>query len=153
MHKTLSLSEYVKRRNGVAMGAKYSMRNMLFRSFGASSFAIFWHYWNPIWGYYLSRYVMDPIRLTLPRWCAVICTFSVSGFLHDFAVSLVKWQIIFIFTPWFAAMGLIVVITEYCRFSYRSVPWLVRALINILIIVSSFCFIKMIDDYHFLNLM
>lgn len=149
MRSHLSLSEYVKRRNGVAMGAKGSLRNMLSRALGAGSFPIFWHYWNPIWGYYLSRYVMEPIRFILPRWCAVICTFSVSGFLHDVAVSLVKWKIIFIFTPWFAGMGLLVICSEYWRFSYHSKPWLVRALINAFIIGSSFFIVKLIARYCF----
>lgn len=41
MRSTLSLSQYVKKRNGVPLGASHSMRNMLSRSFGAKSFPIF----------------------------------------------------------------------------------------------------------------
>ncbi len=71
------------------------MRNMLSRSLGARSFAIFWHYWNPIWGYYLSRYVMRPLRRFLPLSFATFITFVVSGALHDLVVSIVKWKAVF----------------------------------------------------------
>lgn len=54
MRRTISLSEYVKKRNGVALGTFGSMGNMLKRSLGANSFYLFWQYWNPIWDYYLS---------------------------------------------------------------------------------------------------
>ncbi len=55
MPRDLSLADYVQRRNGVALGARRSMRNMLWRSLGAGSFAKFWHYWNPIWGLLLGQ--------------------------------------------------------------------------------------------------
>lgn len=134
MQKTVSLSNYVKKRNGVALGAKRSMRNMLSRSLGASSFPVFWHYWNPIWGYYLSRNVMKPLCLFVPIWLAVFFTFLVSGALHDLAVSLVKREIVLFFTPWFGLMGVLVVVSKKFAISYGSFPWLVRAAINILVI-------------------
>ena len=65
MDNSLSLSQNVRKRNGVPLGDRRSMRNMLYRSLGAKSFAVFWRYWNPIWGYYLSRNVMRPLK-TLP---------------------------------------------------------------------------------------
>ena len=55
--KKYSLAEYVKYRNGVSLGAKGSLVNMLKNSFGAGSFRQFWKYWNPIWGYYLFKYI------------------------------------------------------------------------------------------------
>ena len=90
MHRSITLSEYVKKRNGVALGASGSMTNMLKRSLGANSFYLFWQYWNPIWGYYLSRKVMKPLSDFLPIWLAIILTFAVSGGLHDLAVTMVK---------------------------------------------------------------
>ena len=48
--KSLTLSQYVKFRNGVPLGDSQSLSNMLHRSLGAASFAEFWQYWNPIWG-------------------------------------------------------------------------------------------------------
>jgi hypothetical protein len=58
--QNLTLSQYVHRRNGVPLGDAKSLPNMLHRSFGAASFAAFWQYWNPIWGYGLGKYVYTP---------------------------------------------------------------------------------------------
>lgn len=134
MQNTVSLSEYVKRRNGVALGGSHSMRNMLLRAFGASSFPVFWHYWNPVWGYYLSRNVMKPLSSFMPKGLAVLLTFIASGAVHDVAVSLIKWKTIVFFTPWFALMGVAVILSQYGAVSYRAYPWGIRAVINALII-------------------
>ena len=130
MQKAVSLAKYVKKRNGVALGAPGSMRNMFQRALGAGSFAQFWRYWNPIWGYYLSRNIMKPASYFFPVWLAVLVTFAVSGALHDIAVSVVKWQFIFFFTPWFVFIGLMVVITKSLNVTYGGLPWGVRAFIN-----------------------
>ena len=137
MHRTITLSEYVKKRNGVALGAPGSMTNMLKRSLGASSFYLFWQYWNPIWGYYLSRKIMKPLSELLPLWLAIILTFAVSGALHDLAITLVKWQLTFFFTPWFSLMGIIVLVTKKFAISYGEYHWLIRALINLSLIAVS----------------
>ncbi len=131
MHRTISLSEYVKKRNGVALGAPGSMTNMLKRSLGANSFYVFWQYWNPIWGYYLARKIMKPLSQIFPLWLAIICTFAVSGALHDLAVALVRWKVTFFFTPWFTLMSFIVLATKKFGVSYREHHWLIRASINI----------------------
>ena len=138
MRKRASLSEYVKIRNGVPLGAKHSLRNMLHRSFGAGSFAKFWNYWNPIWGFYLSRLVMKPVKAFAPTWIAVLVTFVISGSLHDLAISLFYQNIYFLFTPWFGLIGLVVVFTEKFNISYAGYSWGVRALTNSFFIVSSF---------------
>ncbi|WP_286265964.1 acyltransferase [Thalassotalea atypica] len=135
MHKTITLAEYVRKRNGVALGASGSMTNMLKRSFGASSFYLFWQYWNPIWGYYLSRKIMKPLSQVLPVWLAIVMTFAVSGALHDLAITIVKWQLTLLFTPWFSLMGVIVLLTKKFRISFGEHHWLFRASINLLIIV------------------
>ena len=137
MKRKLSLAQYVKKRNGVPLGASGSMTNMLSRSFGATSFPVFWCYWSPIWGYYLSRNVMRPLANFLPISLATFLTFLVSGALHDLAVSIVKLKNIFFFTPWFGLMGLIVVISKAARISYGHVSWPVRALINASFILVS----------------
>jgi hypothetical protein len=136
MKNTVSLAQYLKKVNGVPMGAKRSMRNMLSRSLGASSFSTLWHYWNPIWGYYLSRNIMKPLCLFTPIWLAAFLTFLVSGALHDIAVSIVKWELIVFCTPWFGLMGTLVVLSKKFAISYGG-PWLVRAIINMLIICST----------------
>ena len=137
MKSKLSLAQYVKKRNGVPLGASDSMKNMLSRSFGASSFPVFWRYWNPIWGYYLSRNVMRPIANLLPISLATFITFLVSGALHDIAVSIIKWKTIFFFTPWFGLMGLMVIGSKGAGISYGHLSWPVRALINASFILIS----------------
>lgn len=137
MKSKLSLAQYVKKRNGVPLGATDSMKNMLSRSFGASSFPVFWRYWNPIWGYYLSRNVMRPIANLLPISLATFITFLVSGALHDIAVSIIKWKTILFFTPWFGFMGLMVICSKGAGISYGHVSWPVRALINASFILIS----------------
>jgi len=47
----ISFARYIHRRNGVPLGSSGSLRNMLRRSLGAGSFAGFWQYWIPVWGY------------------------------------------------------------------------------------------------------
>jgi hypothetical protein len=133
-----SLSQYVKKRTGVPLGASNSMRNMLSRSFGAKSFPVFWHYWNPIWSYYLSRNVMRPLGKFLPNSAATFITFIVSGALHDIAVSIIKWKTIVFFTPWFGIMGLMVIVLKRSGASYGHVTWPLRALIN-----ASFIFVSL----------
>ena len=137
MDKAISLKEYVKRRNGLPLGASGSLTNMLKRSLGAGSFQTFWRYWNPVWGYYLSRNVMRPLSRWLPAWLAVLATFLVSGALHDLAVSAIKREIIFVITPWFAVMGLAVLVTTKLGWNYANYPWLGRASINAFIVVAS----------------
>ena len=70
--KKLTLSEYVRRRNGVPLGAPGSLRNMLRRSFGARSFAGFWQYWNPVFGYCLGRYIFVPLKRVSPPSVALV---------------------------------------------------------------------------------
>ncbi|MDA8621946.1 acyltransferase [Psychrosphaera sp.] len=142
MRSSLSLSQYVKKRNGVPLGANRSMRNMLSRSFGAESFPVFWHYWNPIWGYYLSRNVMRPLATLLNIPIAIPITFLVSGALHDVAVSIVKWRTVVFFTPWFGLMGLMVMASKSAEITYGHFAWPVRALIN-----ASFIFISLGATY------
>ena len=148
MHSSLTLSQYVKKRNGVALGASHSMRNMLSRSLGAMSFAVFWHYWNPIWGYYLSRNVMRPLNTFLPVSFATFITFVVSGALHDLAVSLVKWHAVVFFTPWFGFMGLVVIGSSKIGMSYGHFAWYIRASINVSFIVVSLCLTYFVESIY-----
>ena len=66
----LTLSEYVFKRNGVALGSKGSLvKNLknLKNSFGAKSNADFWKHWNPIWGFYLSKFIYLPLKNICPN--------------------------------------------------------------------------------------
>lgn len=112
------------------MGKKGSLRNMLHRSLGAGTFGRFWHFWNPIFGYYLANKIYTPLRAFLPRWLAVIATFGFSGLLHDAVTALVRGDWAFFFIPWFLLMGIGVVAGRWLQLDYSSRAWLVRALIN-----------------------
>ena len=72
--KQVSMTNYVQYRNDVPLGAPNSLQNMLVRSLGAGTFAKFWQYWNPIWGYALGRYVYKPLNRILPSSVSLILT-------------------------------------------------------------------------------
>lgn len=134
----MTLAEYVKKRNGVAMGANNSLRNMISRSLGANTFSVFWRYWNPIWSFYLGTYIFKPLKTILPPTLALLLTFGFCGFLHDVVIMLVRWDFALLFTPWFVLMGLWLVISDFIKLNYSNYPWIVRAFINIFIIGSCF---------------
>lgn len=127
----LTLTYYVRRRNGVPFGSSGSLRNMLYRSFGAGTFAGFWRYWNPVWGYYLGRYIHAPLKYWLPSAVSLVITFVVSGALHDAVVSVVTGRLVFVLTPWFFFMGLGVVIGQALQINYSQFTWPVRVIVNI----------------------
>ena len=130
-HRKLTLSYYVRRRNGVPLGASGSLRNMFYRSLGSGSFAEFWRYWNPVFGLYLSRYIFAPLKRWLPPWFALILTFAACGALHDVVGMAVIGRMPFLFTPWFFIMGTGVVVGEAMDIGYARFAWSVRALINL----------------------
>lgn len=130
----LSLAEYVKRRNGVPLGNSDSLRNMLSRSLGAGKFSSFWQYWNPIWGYYLGKYVFKPLKFIFSTTLSLIITFVVCGFIHDLVIMILKWKFTLLLTPWFFFMSLFVVLVDFAKIDYSKCPWILRATINILII-------------------
>jgi hypothetical protein len=132
----MNLATYVRRRTGVPLGASGSLRNMLRRSLGAGTFAAFWRYWNPIWGYYLACYVHRPARRLLPESMAVWSTFVVSGLAHDLAASLVRREPVFVITQWFALVGLLVVATSAAGWRYHRLPWMGRAAVNTALVMT-----------------
>lgn len=142
----ISLRQYVKRRNGVPLGDNRSLPNMLRYSLGTGTFAEFWLYWNPIWGYYLARYIQRPLLKLLPPSVALILTFVVSGALHDLAISLVKQTVYVVFTPWFGVMALVIVLTQALKLSYSALPWLFRAIINSVLIGASLAAVLVVSQ-------
>lgn len=138
MATKITLAQFVKLRNGVPLGHADSLKNMLSRSLGAGSFAQFWQYWNPVWGYYLSQFIYQPVKRFFGKSFAVVATFFVSGFLHDLAIMLVKQQSSILLTVWFTLMGLAVVLSEAVKLKYGALPWFVRALINVGFIGAGF---------------
>lgn len=129
--KQMSLTDYVQYRNGVPLGASGSLQNMLARSFGAGTFAKFWQYWNPIWGYVLGRYVYEPLNQFLPSSIALILTFAISGAIHDLATMLVRGAPAFLFTPWFFLMSIVVVFGRLLKLDYSKQAFQVRVAINV----------------------
>ena len=120
------------------LGNSDSLSNMLNRSLGAGKFSIFWQYWNPIWGYYLGKYIFKPLRFIFPPALSLIITFVVCGFIHDLAIMLLKWKFTLLLTPWFLFMGLSVILGDYAKIDYSKFPWIARAAINILVIIKLF---------------
>ena len=135
----LTLSEYVLKRNGVPLGSKGSLVRNLKNSFGAESNAKFWKYWNPIWGFYLSKFIYLPLKKYLPQSVAALVAFGVSGSLHDLAIGIAGqgWQNFF--TIWFLIMGLFLNASKSLGINYSKFRFTARVIINTSSIV--FCFI------------
>ncbi len=129
--RELTLAQYVRRRNGVPLGASGSLRNMFYRSLGAGSFAGFWRYWNPVFGYYLGRYIYAPLKKWLPSTLALVITFVICGALHDAVATAVRGSIVFLVTPGFFVLGAGVAIGQTVQLNYSRFAWPIRAFINI----------------------
>ncbi len=129
--RPLTLSRYVLARNGVPLGSSGSLQNMLRRSLGAATFAGFWRFWNPIWGYYLGKYVYQPSNRILPRPLAFVLTFLVSGVIHDLVTTVVRGSPTALFTPWFFVMSLGVLGGEMMSMDLSARPRGVRAVANL----------------------
>ncbi|NND85356.1 MAG: acyltransferase [Acidimicrobiia bacterium] len=134
----LTLSQYVERRNGVPLGGRGALSNMVSRSLGADTFSGFWRYWNPIWGYYLGRYVNVPLRRVLPPPLALVGTFAVSGAIHDSAILVVTGRPTLLLTSWFTVLGLAVVLLSRFGVRYRFDTWAARAFVNVSILAVSY---------------
>lgn len=100
----MTLSDYVKKINGVPFGHSNSLRNNLYRSLGAKNFSTFWNYWNPIFGYYLGKKIFKPLKRIFPIGLALIFTFIFCGLLHDFVTTILRKKISLFFTFWFLIM-------------------------------------------------
>ena len=131
------MAQYVRRRNGVPLGHKHSLRNMLDRSLGASSLTGFWQHWNPIWSYGLGRFVQSPLQKFIPSWLALIFTFAVSGLLHDLAIMAARREIGLLVTPWFTIAGIAVVVSSHFEWHVEGLAWPLRAAINLAAILAS----------------
>ena len=140
----MTLSEYVLKRNGIPLGAQGSLLKNLQNSFGAGSNVLFWKYWNPIWGFYLFKYIYLPLNRYLPKSISSIVTFGASGALHDLAMSLLGLESQNFFTIWFVMMGVFMNISKFLDISYRSFGFFIRAAINISSIASCLFLAKLV---------
>ena len=146
--KNLTLADYVRRRNGVPLGARGALVNMLRRSFGARSFAGFWQYWNPIFGYCLGRYVFAPLKTILPSFIALVITFVVCGFIHDLVIMAIRKELALVFTPWFFFLGSGVVLGNQLNMDLARFPFGIRAVIHFLYLAVSFLLAVLLFDAY-----
>ncbi len=79
---TPTLRQYLRFRLGTR-GGRTAWFNFFIKPFGASSFAEFWRWWNPVYGYFLYYYSYRPMSRVMPRPIASFLTFVLCGFLHD----------------------------------------------------------------------
>ncbi|GAB3346642.1 acyltransferase [Marilutibacter aestuarii] len=128
--RRLTLSTYIRRRNGLPAGARGSLRNMLHRAFGASSFAGFWRHWNPVFGYGLGRFVHRPLLRRVPAPVALLATFVACGALHDLVTMAARGAPAFLFTPWFLCLGTGVLLGEAAGMDLSGRPWAIRAAVH-----------------------
>lgn len=129
-----SLSDYIKLRLGQSV--QKQAINFLKLPFSATSFAKFWWYWNPVYGYYLYYYCYKPLASYLPRSIAVLATFVFSGVMHDIPFILLslfttKRMPSFTITVMFLFLGIVVVTTEKLNMSFRKVPEICRWVIHL----------------------
>lgn len=130
----MNLSEYVKKKNGVPIGHSKSLRNNLQRSLGAKNFSAFWNFWNPIFGYYLGTRIFKPLKKLFPVGIAVILTFIFCGLIHDLVTTLIRGKLSLFFAVWFLIMGTVVAISKQVNYDLSHKSWILRALVNLLII-------------------
>jgi hypothetical protein len=125
------LGRYVEARLGATPGEQ--ARNFLARPFGASSFAGFWRYWNPVYGYVLYYWSYRPLRQVLPRAAAMWLTFVLCGFvLHDLVVWAIGRTVAFpSMALLFGVFGLGAVASEALRMDTGELPFAGRAAVNV----------------------
>lgn len=126
----VTLASHVERRNGMPMGAAGSLRQMLRRAFTAGTLAGFWRHWNPVFGYYLGRFVHVPFARVAPRPVAVVVTFLVSGAIHDLATLAVRGSTQLLFTVWFGTIGTEVVLATAMGVDLSRCGRLLRVAVN-----------------------
>lgn len=134
----MTLQEYVKKRNGVSMSSSNSLRNNLYRSLGAKNFALFWNYWNPIFGYYLGIKIYKPLKKVVPASISLVTTFVFCGMIHDLVTTIVRGKLSIFFSIWFLIMALFVLISKFVKQDFSAKKWIFRAASNILILCFSF---------------
>ena len=79
----MNLNSYLKRILGTSDA--FGLLNVsIEKAFHARSFKSFWRYWNPLYGYLLSKYINKPLSRKLNDKISTILTFIFSGLvLHD----------------------------------------------------------------------
>ena len=129
--RELTLPLYIRRRNGVPAGARGGLRNMLYCSLGAGSFAGFWRHWNPLFGFLLGKYVFAPFQRIMPPGLALVSTFAFCGGVHDLVARAARGSAVLLFTPWFLLRAIGLLCGRAARMDLSGQRWVVRATANL----------------------
>lgn len=139
-----TMRTYVVRRLGNHTHVGALLREMVVRAFTAPTLAGFWRYWNPVYGYFLGRYIYRPLCRAMPKPLAAVLTFAFCGFfLHDLlgpwlgAALSGKPKLPFALM-WFTLMGLAMVLGTACRLRLDRVPAWGRVAFHSAIIAGCF---------------
>ncbi len=143
----MKLSDFVLKRNGVPIGHSRSLRNNLERSIGAKNFSTFWNYWNPVFGYYLGIKIFKPLKKFLPVYISLIFTFIFCGLIHDVVTMLIRGKLSLFFTVWFLIMGIMVFISKKTDYNLSQKKWILRALVNLLIIIACLVITLILNNF------
>lgn len=131
MAPRLTFSQYLEFRLGHT--GRQAWFNFFVRPFGARSFADFWRFWNPVYGYFLLYFVYRPLARVLPRRVATIITFVSCGLvLHDVPAWLFSRRIL---PPGatlaFLFFGVVVVVSDALHMDLSTWPRWARAATNL----------------------
>lgn len=132
-----TFAEYQRRRLGRRGPQWHQIVRMVGRSFGAPTFAAFWRYWNPLFGYYLYYRCYRPLIRIIPRPMAVIATFAASGVVHDLFATVAVQRPIAWCTGAFTVFGVFVVAEEGVGWNLRRVPRWLRPLYHFALIATT----------------
>ncbi len=120
------------------------LKVMFKKSFQASSYRKFWWYWNPVYNYFLTKYIYRPLKKILPNSISMLITFLASGFLlHDLPIMLiilatVKLILPFPTTIFFIVLGTTVIVSEKLKLNFVHFQPKNRIIIHLGTIVFSF---------------
>jgi hypothetical protein len=134
---TPTLRRYLRFRLG-SRGGGTAWFNFFIKPFGASSFAEFWRWWNPVYGYFLYYYSYRPMSRVMPRPIASFLTFVLCGFLHDLPAWVFTRRVLPPgATVTFIMFGLGAVLSETLHMNLARWPVQARIAINVAYIAGS----------------
>lgn len=137
----MNLNSYLKRILGTSDA--FGLLNVsIEKAFHARSFKLFWRYWNPLYGYLLSKYINKPLSRKLNDKISTILTFIFSGLvLHDSWLMplyyiLFNKIIFFPVTIIFFCYAIVLVIEDTFRLRKNTTDDKIHVLINIVYILG-----------------
>ena len=89
---------------------------------------------------------MKPLSLVLSTKLATLLTFTISGAIHDLAISIAKQELYVFFTPWFTVMGLYTLIEIKLKLEFETKSWLLNASLNLVIMTVCFGLTQLITS-------